>query len=68
MKTITDIAKHIWDSSSKISVAKDAVRYDAVRRLTPDQFTELHKRNLEGENFDGMVEQLAVAHANRTPQ
>ena len=67
MKTITELIEEqlniqpFWN-------AKDAVRYDAVRRLTPDQFTELHKRNLEGENFDGMVEQLAVAHANRTPQ
>ena len=44
------------------------MRYDAVRRLTPDQFKELCIRNLNGENFDGMVEQLAVERANKTPR
>jgi hypothetical protein len=48
--------------------AKDSVRYDALRRLTPRQFKELCIRNLNGENFDGMVEQLAVDRANKTPQ
>ena len=65
MKTITDLIEEklftepFWN-------ANDAVRYDALRRLTPDQFKELCTRNLNGENFDGMVEQLAVALANKT--
>ena len=67
MKTITDLIEEqlniqpFWN-------AKDAVRYDAVRRLTPDQSKGLCIRNLNGENFDGMVEQFAVAPANKTPQ
>ena len=67
MKTITGLVEEqlnihpFWN-------AKDAVCYDAVRRLTPDQFKELCIRNLSGENFDGMVEQLAVERANKIPK
>jgi len=68
MKTILEIAKQLWDRSSKHSITIDAVRYDALRGLTPNQFKELCIRNLNGENFDGMVEQLAVDRANKTPQ
>jgi hypothetical protein len=34
------------------------LRYEALRRLNPHQFTDLHKRNIAGENFDAMVDQL----------
>lgn len=64
MKTIMDIAKQLWDRSSKQTITLDAVRYSALRRIGPDKFKELHQRNLAGENFDTMVTQLAVDWAN----
>lgn len=64
MKTIMDIAKQLWDGSSKQTITLDAVRYSALRRIGPDKFKELHQRNLAGENFDTMVTQLAVDWAN----
>ena len=64
MKTIMDIAKQLWDGSSKQTITLDAVRYSALRRIGPAKFAELHKRNLAGENFDTMVTQLAVDWAN----
>ena len=36
------------------------LRYEALRKLKPLQFEELHKRNLKGENFDGMVDKLII--------
>ncbi len=35
-------------------------RYEALRKLKPLQFEELHNRNLHGENFDGMVDELII--------
>ena len=67
MKTITDLIEERMDTPPFWN-AKDSVRYDAIRRLTPRQFKELCIRNLNGENFDGMVEQMAVDRANKTPQ
>ena len=37
------------------------LRYEALRKLNPRQFTELHKRNLAGEFFDEMVDKLVDA-------
>lgn len=31
------------------------LRYEALRRLNPRQFAELHRRNLAGERFDDLV-------------
>ena len=36
------------------------LRYETIRKLSPRQYTELHQRNLKGENFDGMVDELVV--------
>ena len=36
------------------------LRYEALRKLTPRKFSELHVRNLRGENFDEMVDKLVV--------
>ena len=33
-------------------------RYEKARRLNPRQWAELHKRNLAGERFDGMIDAL----------
>ena len=38
-------------------------RYEALRRLNPRQYRELHDRNMKGEKFDGMVDALVLANA-----
>lgn len=40
--------------------ALGALRYEALRRLQPMMFTELHRRCVAGENFDGMIDQLIL--------
>ena len=42
-------------------VYKAANRYEALRKLTPQEFTALWKRSLTGENtFDSLVDELIV--------
>lgn len=36
------------------------LRYEALRKLTPAQYADLHKRNLKGERFDDMVDALVL--------
>jgi hypothetical protein len=33
-------------------------RYEAIRKLNPQQFAELYARNLKGERFDDLVDEL----------
>lgn len=39
-------------------------RYEALRRLNPRQYRELHDRNMFGENFDRMVDALVLANSD----
>ena len=41
-------------------LALDHLRYIVLRRLKPRQFAYLNKLNLEGRNFDGMVDDIAA--------
>ena len=47
-------------------------RYEALRKLNPRQYRELHDRNMKGERFDDMVDNLVLANdqssANRPPK
>lgn len=43
-------------------LARGFARYETLRRLNPKQFAEVYARNLAGENFDQMVDALAVDH------
>ena len=36
------------------------LRYEALRKVSPRVFGELHRRNLAGENFDAMVTGLVI--------
>lgn len=36
------------------------MRYKALRRLTPQKYTAIHMRNLAGERFDDMVDELVA--------
>lgn len=41
-------------------IALGCLRYEALRRLNCHQIEDLHKRNMFGENFDGMVDELIL--------
>ncbi|KWT95593.1 MULTISPECIES: hypothetical protein [unclassified Variovorax] len=41
------------------------VRYEKARKLNPQQWADLHARNLAGENFDDMVDALPVPSTPR---
>jgi len=45
------------------SVCEAAARYEELRKMNPRQFAELYERNLHGENFDVMVDELVKARA-----
>lgn len=53
------IIKDIEKTHTSGELALGFIRYETLRKLNPRQFAELHKRNLAGEFFDGMVDQLA---------
>ena len=38
-------------------------RYEKARKLNPRAFTALHKRNLAGERFDDMIDELGAAYS-----
>lgn len=42
------------------TMAHGYLRYEALRKLNATQFGSLVSRNLAGENFDGMVDELIV--------
>ena len=44
------------------------LRYEALRKLHPRQFAMLHSRNLQGERFDDMVDDLVLGVGLRTRQ
>jgi len=48
------VEKSITERDVK-ELALGFLRYEALRRLNPRQFAELHARNLKGEMFDDMV-------------
>lgn len=39
---------------------RDHLRYEALRKLTPRQFMQLWDRNLKGERFDDLVDELVI--------
>lgn len=49
-----------FEGKSKTDLALGYLRYEALRKLTPRQFSELYMRNLKGENFDQMINELIV--------
>ncbi len=47
-------------SNSHDELAIGWMRYKALRALSPHQYDELHRRNLKGERFDDMVDELVA--------
>jgi len=63
---LRDSAEQILDLSMRLKRAdkknadlvRDGLRYKKLRRLNVRQFSELYERNLAGENFDQMVDEM----------
>ena len=59
MKAI--IEKAIWKVRHRIKnhdVCLGYLRYEAVRKLNAADFAQIHMRNISGENFDTMIDEL----------
>ena len=41
------------------------LRYEAIRKVNTQYFAELFTRNLKGENFDKMVDDLVIQDGNK---
>ena len=57
------LAKMAWEAvaaRNALELALGHLRYEALRKLNPRQFAELNDRNLAGEFFDDMVDELVV--------
>ena len=53
-------ASAAMDSKNIAELAQGYLRYEAIRILNARQFAELCARNANGENFDGMIDELIV--------
>lgn len=53
-----------WERNSE-ELALGWLRYEAIRKLNPRQFGEIHARNIAGEHFDTMIDELVTK--NITP-
>ncbi len=66
MKTINNIIREfVYETyGRRVHIESELVlgylRYEALKKLNPRQYEELNKRNLNGENFDEMVDELIV--------
>ena len=51
-------------NENKFTMILGYLRYETLRKMNPQQFAELHKRNLNGENFDMMVDAIIIKNEN----
>ena len=58
--TIDEIVIAHLDLTSALTMARASLRYEALRRLTPIQFTALHRSALMGTHFDDLVDALVL--------
>lgn len=71
---IDDAYVHVYDDvgwyidpDKAVEAYKAANRYEALRKLSPQQFTELWKRSLTGEkSFDTLVDELSKEQHHET--
>ncbi len=45
---------------SGYEMARGFLRYEAYRKLKPPECAELYKRNIAGENFDDLIDELIL--------
>lgn len=48
----------LMNDRSSLELAVGFLRYEALRKLNPRQYSEICARNLKGENFDTMIDDL----------
>jgi hypothetical protein len=59
-QTLQRKASAAMESKNIAELTQGYLRYEALRKLNSRQFQELNQRNLAGENFDEMVDQLVI--------
>jgi len=57
IRTITNEATRIIET---FDATRGYLRYEAIRKLNVSQFSQIFKRNLKGENFDDMIDELII--------
>ena len=60
-QTLQRKSKEAMESKNIAELTQGYLRYEAIRILNARQFAELCARNVNGENFDGMVDKLIVS-------
>lgn len=59
-QTLQRKASAAMESNNIAELTQGYLRYEALRKLTITQFENLCIRNVNGENFDEMVDQLVI--------
>ena len=49
------------ESKNIAELTQGYLRYEAIRKLNLRQLQELNRRNLLGDNYDGMIDELIVS-------
>lgn len=66
-KCDAEVKQRAWfiaETMPKSILALAYLRYEVIRKLNPRDFTVLFDRNLSGENFDSMIDEMI----SRLPQ
>ena len=66
MTTIEKLVFKACADRHPVELALGFVRYEALRKVSPRQHAELHRRNLAGEHFNDLVDELI--EQNNTPK
>ena len=57
-----------YNQQSTVRYLRSHLRYETLRNLNLLQIAKLQRRNLEGENFDGMIDEIIIAnHKKENP-
>lgn len=60
-QTLQRKASAAMESKNIAELTQGYLRYEALRKIGVSHFRELQQRNLAGENFDEMIDQLVIA-------
>jgi hypothetical protein len=55
---IYEAAMNTFDDLGAYECARGYLRYEEMRKLSPLKISELHMRNLNGERWDDMIDEL----------
>ena len=57
---LDNLITKVKDSYTENELAIGYLRYEALRKLSPLAFQSVHQRNLDGTNFDSIIDQLIL--------